>query len=46
MATGTFIYIAALEVIHDEFFHKKAQYMDLLLFVGGLGVMILLSFAE
>lgn len=46
LAAGTFLYIAALEVIHEEFFHKRAQWLNMVLFVGGLGVMVLLSLAE
>jgi zinc transporter 1/2/3 len=46
LAAGTFLYIAALEVIHQEFFHKRAHWTDMLGFVGGLTIMLLLSFAE
>ena len=43
LAAGTFLYIAALDVVHEEFFHKRASALDLLLFVGGLVAMLLLS---
>ncbi len=46
LAAGSFIYIAALDVIHETFFHKKASWWDLLLFIGGLVVMAALSVVE
>lgn len=45
-AAGTFIYIAALDVIHETFFHKKASWWDMALFVGGLAIMASLSLVE
>ena len=46
LAGGTFLYIAALDVVHEEFFHKRASWLDLLLFSGGLVVMLMLSLIE
>jgi hypothetical protein len=46
VAAGTFLYIAALDVVHDEFFHKRATWLDMGLFSGGLVVMQLLSLVE
>lgn len=43
LVAGTFLYIAALEVIHQEFFQRRAYVLDLLLFVFGLLVMFLLA---
>ncbi|MCP4330637.1 MAG: ZIP family metal transporter [Alphaproteobacteria bacterium] len=43
LAAGTFLYIAALDVIHETFFHKKASWWDLVLFVAGLAIMAALS---
>jgi solute carrier family 39 (zinc transporter), member 1/2/3 len=46
LAAGTFLYVAALDVVHDEFFHKRASWADLLLFIGGLAVMAGLSVVD
>ena len=46
LAAGSFLYIAALDVVHDEFYHKRASWLDMVLFVAGLAVMLLLSLVE
>jgi zinc transporter 1/2/3 len=46
LAAGTFIYIAALDVIHEGFFHKRASWIDVALFVVALGVMLELSLSS
>lgn len=46
LAAGTFLYIAALDVIHEEFFHKRATWIDMGLFAGAMSVMLLLSLAD
>jgi zinc transporter 1/2/3 len=43
LAAGTFLYIAALDVIHEEFFHKRANWFDMALFSAAMVVMLLLS---
>jgi zinc transporter 1/2/3 len=46
VAAGTFIYIAALDVIHEGFFHRRASWIDMALFVAALGVMLELSLSS
>jgi zinc transporter 1/2/3 len=45
LAAGTFIYIAALDVLHDGFFHRRASWIDMGLFATAMAVMLLLSLA-
>lgn len=45
LAAGTFLYIAALDVIHQEFFHRRATWFDMALFSAAMAVMLLLSLA-
>ena len=45
LAAGTFLYIAALDVIHQEFFHRRATWLDMALFSAAMAVMLLLSLA-
>lgn len=46
LAAGTFLYIAALDVVHDEFFNRHANWRDLTFFVLGLVVMLALTLTE
>ncbi len=46
LAAGRFLYIVAPKIIHDAFFHKPASRTDMLLFIGGLGIMVLFSLVE
>jgi zinc transporter 1/2/3 len=46
LAAGSFIYIAALDVIHEEFFHKRASWLELVLFTAALVIMGLLVLVE
>ena len=43
LAAGTFLYIAALDVIHQEFFHKRASWVDMALFSAAMVIMLLVS---
>jgi zinc transporter 1/2/3 len=46
LAAGTFLYIAALDVIHETFFHKRASWWDVLMFVAGLTIIASMSLLE
>ncbi len=46
VAAGTSLCAAATDAVHDEFFRKRATWLDMGLFSGGLVVMLLLSLVE